>query len=938
MARKFVKYNPAFLEVDQLIANFVVRHADLDLLMGTIKENTTNSNQHILVIGPRGSGKTTLVRRVAAEIDRTEELGSRWYPLIFSEESYKATSSADFWLEALSHLADQAEDDKWMRSYEEIREESDDKVLGERALWQILDFADSQGKKVLLVVENFDMLFSDLISEDEAWKIRHTLLNEPRLMLLATATTKFDNLHNSSHALFEMFKMQELKPLDDEECNIIWELVAGNKLSGEQIRPVRILTGGNPRLIAIIAKFGAHRSFQQLLDDLVDLIDDHTDYFKSHLENMPAIERKVYLALAELWSISTAREVAKLARLEVNKTSSLLNRLAGRGAVAIEDRGKKNKLYRISEGIYNIYYLMRRRGRPADRVRAAVKFMVVLYGHESVTKMLVEEANCLSPDLCRDHYLAYSEVIKEISDRQRLQGVMDATPKKFLESPYIQNVLADLVLIQKQEIDNGKKDKNDAHGIVDLMKLGRRLLEGQKYHELAEAIDALMAKSKHLPGNLLEKAEALFMVIKGMCLAELGRFEEAVQLYNDVVSRYKDRSEVEIARSVASAMLNNGFVTFKKGRYVEAIKIFDEMASAYKDRTELSLVENVAIAMVCKGDILKQLNDFENALNVYDEVVKHYRGRNEDLNIEIIASAMTSKAIMLVAVKRFAEAVAASDEMIERFKESNNSAVIEQVVATQINKGVALGELRRPEEAVKVYDEVLTLYKNRIEQGVSREVAQAALYKGKTLARAERHREAEVALREAIAWFPELTPAREELIGLLLRNHERQSEVIEIAEATINRSPDDVGLLNKIAWTFYKNGSMPLVLKAEVWARKAAQLAPADLNAHHTLACLLSAIGKSEEALASAKVYIQDAAVVEKTIDDAIELFVELALSGNAKEALGILEPSPAARHLEPLIAGLKLYLGEDVKTAAEILEVAKDVVTRIEERKQRRA
>lgn len=83
--------------------------------------------------------------------------------------------------------------------------------------------------------------------------------------------------------------------------------------------------------------------------------------------------------------------------------------------------------------------------------------------------------------------------------------------------------------------------------------------------------------------------------------------------------------------------------------------------------------------------------------------------------------------------------------------------------------------------------------------------------------------------------------------------------------------------------------------------------------------------------------YIRDAAIVESSIEDAIELFVALAASGHAKEALGILVNSPAQKRIEPLVVGLKLYMGEDVKTATEIREVAKDIVKRIEDRLQKR-
>jgi predicted transcriptional regulator len=407
------KYNPGFSSDEDLIGAFVVREKELQQILQTLQENTGRTYQHLLLVGARGTGKTMLVRRVAAEVRRSEPLNQHWYPLVFGEESYRILSAGEFWLEAIYHLAAQNPGAQWQGVYEELRGEKDEKRLQQRAIAKLMDFADEQGKQILLIVENLNMLFDEQMSEGDDWDLRHTLQNEPRLMLLGTATQRFDQIDNVGNALFEFFALHIMEPLKLSECSQLWKSIADEDLSDNQIRPMQILTGGNPRLLQVLAGFAKGMSFRDLMANLTQLIDSHTDYFKGLLETLPATERRVFVELLEIWKPATANQIAEAARMEVSKTSALLNRLMKRGAIELIEQPGKKKYYQVAERLFNIYYLMRKRGARDDRVKTTIDFINVFYPDLIYTAIkIIEEAEILPLKEMAEHIMAVHYIVK----------------------------------------------------------------------------------------------------------------------------------------------------------------------------------------------------------------------------------------------------------------------------------------------------------------------------------------------------------------------------------------------------------------------------------------------------------------------------------------------------------------------------------------------
>src|SRR5262249_33732326 len=162
-----------------------------------------------------------------------------------------------------------------------LKRQRDEKRLYEQALARLMDFADAEKKRLLVVVENMNMLLGEQLGKDDGWTLRHTLQNERRILLLGSATTRFDEIDNVDMPMYDLFWTHDLRPLETEECQLLWQSVSGQEINIRRIRAIRILTGGSPRLLAILASFAADVSFRDLMLKLTELVDDNTTYFKS---------------------------------------------------------------------------------------------------------------------------------------------------------------------------------------------------------------------------------------------------------------------------------------------------------------------------------------------------------------------------------------------------------------------------------------------------------------------------------------------------------------------------------------------------------------------------------------------------------------------------------------------------------------------------------
>lgn len=686
------KFNPgAFQSDEEVIEQFKVRHHELQTVLEILDDNIeAPSCQHTLILGPRGQGKTMLLARTAAELRSNERFSEGLLSVRFMEESQEIFNMADFWLEALFHLARECQQFDPQLGHElNIRHSVLSKKWGSDSLEDlarnaVLDVADQLDRKLVLMIENLQSLFED-VDESFGWKLRKVLQTEPQIILVGSAIKRFEGLDNAKHPFFELFWIIDLKPLDTIECQQLWTMLSGQDISEREIRPLEILTGGSPRLLVIVASFAKHKSMRQLMEELVSLIDEHTDYFRGNLEVLSKTERRVFLAVMDLWQPSTPSEISNRARMGIRTVSTMLGRLVNRQVVTVEGGGRKRR-YVAAERLYSIYYKLRRNRDEAAVVQNLIRFMSVFYTEAEQTEVfsaLFEE-------------MAESEVIREALYRAMIEDpeiaeklVTIAASNGPREISHREDLrLAEMLVTSFDKGDFAKViqtvDKELSSGVLQLREstiAGAMLMKAAAYWGREDLAFALFTVSEFInrwgsaESPVLQQLTAGALVIKSQVLQAQGQVELALSTLEVVIERFSFARTSGLQVMVSFAFMLKIMTLYMADESTpdvvfpvveEGIAFIKTTAhTELSDSRRLFLQKNLAEMLMLKGDILHTQGKIEFAKAAFEEVVDRF-GNVENLELRTLSTrALINKADLQINNGNIQDALFAYDEIIQ---------------------------------------------------------------------------------------------------------------------------------------------------------------------------------------------------------------------------------------------------------------------------------
>jgi len=374
-------YNPNLLSKEELVSNFVVRQRKFKKIFKDIKASKMiRPEQHLLIEGQRGMGKTTILLRLSYELENDPELNKWLIPVVFNEEQYDVNSLSGLWELLAKYLEDK--DESFHGLFDEMdsnysRFEENEREYEKFIFLLLIRALKREGKKLLLFIDNFGEMFTKL--ENESQRLREILMTCEYLRIIAASSIVSEAFFKYDEPLYEFFKIEKLNELTFEETKALLLKLGGTygenrvkeiiEKEPERIETLRRLTGGVTRTIVLLYEIFIDDETGNAFNDLESVLDRVTPLYKHRMDDLSPQLQKIVHTIALNWDAMPTREIAKKTRIPSGSVAAQLKKLAKSGLILeIKPEHTKNKLYIIRERFFNIWYLMRN-GRKGDKNR-----------------------------------------------------------------------------------------------------------------------------------------------------------------------------------------------------------------------------------------------------------------------------------------------------------------------------------------------------------------------------------------------------------------------------------------------------------------------------------------------------------------------------------------------------------------------------------------
>lgn len=764
------KYMVEHIPEEELRRTFAAREHTLDYLVEDLRHQIgARTLKSYLLTGPRGAGKSTLVRMLVLRIREDAALSAAWLPVVFPEEAPDVTSLRDLLAAMLRVMAESGIVDAGVW-HARAEAEADERASRDLACRGIQEIARREGRHPILFAENIDRLLGlgerNGLDKAERQALRRILTEpDPSFLMVGTAVRAFPALERYDEALYQYFQPVPLDRLDDAQVRAL--LFRRAQFDGIADFPTRYaanagsigalsrLTGGNPRIVLMLYELVTTNAVDSIARVLAEQVDALTPLLKDILEHqMTPQQAKVFDALMRAGGTAQPRDLTAPTRLALNAITTHLTRLKEMGLVEVHGGGKgQPAFYSVPDRLLSTWYQMRYLRPNRQRIALFVDVLRVWLDESARLEALRtldapdRWAARESPSMAE--YLAVSlkgtahegeardRAVRHWLRAERLDEAAFALADLEGASPRIRDEPSRAFLRLSEwahEHDDPKSSLQAAALATERspddpqawLALARCHLRTNNHTRTLECVNRVRMRVEDLDDG----TTALLLLVEGGALGQAGRTDEELAAYDELLQRFGDASEPTLRERVAQALFNRAVVLGQTGRTNEEMATYGELLRRFRDANEPTLREPVARALASLGVDLGVAGRVDEALATLDELIQRFGDAREPVIREQIAAALLNRGVALKQMGRSDDALDACDELLRRFGDAREPAFREPTARAYLNKGVALMEANRPAEAVLACDELLRRFGNADESELWESVANALAVRG----------------------------------------------------------------------------------------------------------------------------------------------------------------------------------------------------------------
>ncbi len=611
------RFTPSRTQPQLLEDIFVQRHGLLDDILEKAAESVTTGNRHhLLLVGPRGIGKTHLISLLHHRIEQDASLAPR-VRIAWLLEDETVTSFAQLLKRIYELLAEQHPDEfpwEWLKN---LLGRPTEQIQRELETCLVAAFAD---KTLLLLIENLDLIFEGLgATGQKQW--RSFLQEHPIACIVASTQRLFAPVQKRTEPFFGFFAPIHLKPLKVQDATDLLERIAATRQQQDlvaflntpegrsRVRALHHLAGGNHRIYIVLSSFITRESLDQLVQPFEKMADELTPYYQERMRWLSPQQRQIVEYLCSQESPVMPKDIAHNLMAAENTISSQLKKLLEYGYVLRNPRGRES-LYELAEPLMRLASEVKDKRRKP--LRMLVDFLRVWYRPDQLPEMLVKagseslklhlsaaiERSQSSPD---PRLKLLQEEIDSARAEGRIQELVEVLEERAAVDGSAENWFA--FALHLDEI--GRKEEaltfydkvleiNDKHQDAWNNK-GNKLTDLNHYDAATECYEKALEIDSHV---------AYVWCNKGYLLNKLGRGNEAVEYYNKAL---------ELDPQLAMAWNNKGGSLIKLRQHDAAIECFDKA---------LKIDPKFLFAWCNKGESLTSLCRYVAAIECYDKALE----------------------------------------------------------------------------------------------------------------------------------------------------------------------------------------------------------------------------------------------------------------------------------------------------------------------------